>query len=124
MTTELLPHTIVREVCGYRTAALDKMQEAVQHLVDGHRLADESVKLSERAYNEASFCLKDHAKDQHYRRIFETFDGTKSLDAYRQCLDARTWIFLVQRTGMFDMMDKAAKDQLYQDLCGDVPEVT
>src|SRR3990167_7614333 len=33
-------------------------------------------------------------------------------------------MYLIDRTGMSDLMDKTAKDALYESLCGAVPEVT
>ena len=124
MTTDLLPHTTIREICGHRDAAQTKMREAIALIARGHEMAGEAQKIAARAHGQATFHLKDRSGDSVFRRIFEPFDADASVSIYRKHLDARVWMNLVLLTGVDRMMDRTAKDALYDDLCGDVPEVT
>lgn len=122
MGTELIPRTTIVEIAGHRDAAIERMREAARLIEEGHRLADEALERAQLAYGAATFTLKDHGANKDYRRIFESFDRDASLDAFRRQLDARVWVHVVGLTGMSDLMDRTAKEQLDQDLCGDVPE--
>ena len=122
LNEQIIPRTTIVEIAGRRDAALAMMKEAVSLLESGHRLADEALARAESAYGVATFVLKDHGAHKDYRRLFERLDGKASIDAFRRQLDARVWMNIVSLTGMSDLMDRTAKEQLEQDLCGDVPE--
>lgn len=122
MSTQVVHHTTILKIASCRDAALKRMQEATAKIEEGHRMADESLKMAEEAYGVATFTLKDHAASKDYSRIFERFDREASISAFRRQLDARVWMNVVTLTGMSDLMDRTAKEQLDQDLCGAVPE--
>lgn len=122
--TELLPRTTVTEVCSWRDAALSRMQEAAELLERGFQAAVDAQRIAAHAHGGAAFTLVDRRAQDHYRQLFVDFDGAKSLDVYRQDLDARVWQNLMHLTGVIHMMDRTAKEQLDEDLCHNVPEVT
>jgi phospholipid N-methyltransferase len=120
----LLPRTTVTEVCGYRDAAIACMQEAVASLERGFREARDALELAAHAHGGAAFTLVDRAKTERHRQLFQDFDGKASAEVFRQNTDACIWMNLVSLTGMSNLMDRTAKEQLDKELCGNVPEVT
>ncbi len=121
---EIIPSTIITQVCAQRDAALARMREAVGLMVKGRALVDDAEKHANAAHSGAAFVLSDRSKHSSYQRIFAEINADQSLETYRQQLDARVWMNLFVLTGMNKMMDKTAKDELYETLCADVPEVT
>ena len=124
MTTALIPRTTVTEICAQRDAAMTSMRRAVEAMQSGSKLAEESHHYAQLAHGAATFTLSDRSKSEAYRRLFEGLDADRSLEAYRQQVDARVWMNLLALTGMESMMDRTAKEQLYKQLCDAVPEVT
>ena len=124
MTTDIVSRTTIIEIVAYRDAALAKMLDAINTIAQGHVLADDALKLAEVAHKGASFHLAEHSNQETYSRIFKPFDAKASFEVYRKAMDARIWMHLIQISGMDKMMDKTARTKLYEDLCGQVPEVT
>jgi hypothetical protein len=122
--TGLVSRTTIREIVAYRDAAITKMAEALDTLSQGYALADEALDLATIAHRGASFHLKNRSEQDAYSRIFQGIDTKASFEVYRQATDAHIWMHLVNVTGIDKMMDKTARDKLYDDLCGDVPPVT
>ncbi len=122
--TDILPRTTIVDICAHRDAALAKMEQAAELLRRGHELAGEAQELAQCAHGESRFHLRDRSQDSAYQRLFLAFDPERSLAVYRRQLDARVWMHLVAMTGLSDLMDRTAKEQLDQDLCGSVPEVS
>lgn len=122
--TELIPRTVVTEICAYRDAALARMQEALEMMGDGYAAALDAERLATQAHSNAVFYGTDRRKTDRYSRIFAEIDTGASFDVYRANLDARVWMNLLSRTGMDKMMDRTARDDLYDTLCKNVPEVT
>ena len=122
--SELIPRTTVSAIVGARDAALAKMADAVALLEQGHALADEAEETARQAYGSAVFHGADHSRSNAYGRLFAKLDGPASLEEFRRQIDARTWMNLIALTGIRDLMDRTAKDDLHKDLCGNVPEVT
>lgn len=122
MSLDLIPRTTIVEIAAYRDEALLKMQEAALRLAEGHALASEAQDIAQRAYGMSTFTLRNWSDDQHYRRLFDGINVEASLDVYRKQLDARVWMHILSLTGMADLMDRTAKEQLDQDLSGNVPE--
>jgi len=124
METALIPRTTVTEVCAHRDAAMTMMRDAVAAMVQGQALAEQSYRHAQQAHGAATFTLSDRSRSEAYKRLFEGIDPEKSFEAYRQQVDARVWMNLLCLTGMEHMMDRTAKDELYDQLCNDVPEVS
>lgn len=122
--TELLPRTTVTAICAHRDAAIAKMQQAIDTITKGHQLAEEARDLAQKAHGPETFHMKDRAATDSYQRLFSAFDPAASAETFRQHADASIWMNLIALTGMRDMMDRTAKDELYASLCGNVPEVT
>ena len=122
--TELLPRTTVAEVCGWRNAALAKVRDAVGLMASGLRAAEEARDMAAHAHGGSSFTLVDRTKNETFRQLFQNFDADASADVFRQHMDASIWEHLLSLTGMDNLMDRTAKEQLFEDLCHDVPEVT
>jgi len=124
VNTELISRTTICEIVAYRNAALAKMDQAIQTIQDGHSLAEEALELAEVAHKKTPFYLNDRTRQDSYQRIFKRFDADASRAVYRQQLDAQIWMYLISATGLTNLMDKTAKEELYADLCGEVVEVT
>lgn len=122
--SDLLPHTTAAAVCGYRDAALAKMREAVLSLAAGFHLAEEARELAAKAHGTDRFHLTDRTGQKAYAGLFQAFDADASLETYRQHVDASVWMHLLRVTGASELMDRTAKEELYTQLQGEVPEVT
>lgn len=122
--TELIPRTVITEICAHRDAALDKMREALALMEQGLSVAGEAEEFAAKAHAHTAFTGNDRRKTATYGRIFASIDPEASFEVYRANLDARVWMHLVSITGMDKMMDRTARDELYDSLCGKVPEVT
>lgn len=122
--TGIIPRTVVTEIVGHRNAALAMMREAVDGMARSLEQAREAQRVAGAAHAGAAFTMSDRSSMASYQRIFEEIDPDVSIDTYRKQLDAQVWMHLLDRTGMSTMMDRTAKDELYRDLCGEVPEVT
>jgi hypothetical protein len=120
----LVPHTKVGAIVGARDAAVEMVRQAAWHMAEGRRLALAAEATGSEAHGGFAFTDVDHAKQAACRRLFEDFDADASIEAFRKHLDARTWMRLISLAGIRDLMDRTARDALYKDLCGSVPEVT
>lgn len=121
----LVEHSVISEVVAARAASLAKMEHAIGLIQQGHADAAEAENIANRAHGGTGFYLNERNKTDTYRRLFESFDAERSRTVYREHLDARIWMHLLSRAGLSDLMDKTAKDKLYEDLCRDgVPEAT
>ena len=120
----LIPKTTISTLCGYRDAALAKMQEAAKTIEKGHRLAEEAAELAQLAHMGTGFYLNDRTQAEAYQNLFSNFSAEGSMDVYRQHMDARIWMYLLDATGLSKLMDRTAKDKMYEDLCADVPTVS
>lgn len=124
MSVALVQKTTLSTLSAFRDAALAKMTEAVSTIDRGHNLANEAQELAQNAHNGTGFTLNDRTEQEAYGRLFESFNPEGSLACYRAQMDARIWMHLLTVTGMGKLMDKTARDKLYEDLCGEVPEFT
>lgn len=121
---ELIPATKAAEIVGRRNAALDLARRGADLIARGHALTAEAATLARRAHENASFHEADHDRREAFRRLFAAFDPVESVEAFRKDLDARTWVRIIDVAGIRRLMDRTAKDDLYRDLAGSVPEVT
>jgi SAM-dependent methyltransferase len=124
MGDELIPATLVARICGMRGAALAKMDEAVAAIERGHALATEAASIANGAHEGAVFYLEDRTTRDAYKRLFEDFDGPACREMFRASTDARTWVHLLERTGLRQLMDREEMARLNRSLTQDVPEVT
>jgi 16S rRNA G966 N2-methylase RsmD len=121
---EIVPSNVVTEIVAHRDAAMAHAAKAIQHMQDAQAAMDAASEHARTAHNDRVFGGLDRTTSVHYQRLFHPVDGDASLRAYRQDLDARVWMHLIERAGMDALMDRQAKEDFYRDLCGDVPEVT
>ena len=121
---EILPSTTVTRVCAARDAALNTMREAVATMERGQELASKAADLAREAHGDHRFWFKDRSGEDAYARLFKGIDSKKSLETYRQQVDASTWTHLLEMTGMVNLMDRTAREQFDASLAGNVPEVT
>ncbi len=120
MGTEIIPRTTIVEIAANRDAALKVMSEAVEQMASAHKLALTAEEFGMRAHGASTFTT-DHGRNDYYRRLFASVDPQRSLEAYRKQLDARVWMHVLLLTGMSNLMDRTAREQLDKDLSGDVP---
>lgn len=121
---ELIPATKAAAIVGTRDAALSRMAQAADLLARGHALASEAAALAREAHGDAGLREVDHARQDAFRRLFVAIDPAVSLEAFRRDLDARTWVRLVELTGIRRLMDRTEWDKLHTELSTTVPAVT
>jgi len=121
-SASLVPHNAITEMCSYRNASLARMRAAAEQFHAAAGLAAEALDLANSAHGMSAFVLRDYSKDTHYKALLHTLDPKASIEAYRKQLDARMWIHALDLTGMRDLMDRTAREQLDADLCASVPE--
>ena len=119
-STEIIPRTTIVEIAANRDAALKVMSDAAEQMAAAHKLALTAEEFAGRAHGASTFTT-DHGRNDDYRRLFASIDPKKSLEAYRKQLDARVWMHVLMLTGMSNLMDRTAREQLDKDLSGDVP---
>lgn len=124
MSTELIPITKLSTILSAREAALATMRQAVELMVQGRQLAAEAQHYAEAAHGLDRFYEVDRSKLEDYRRLFLDVVPERTLEVYRQAVDASAWMHILRTTGMESMMDRTAKDSLYADLRTQVPELT
>lgn len=122
--TALIPHSTITEMVAFRNAAMVSMKDAASLLHAGATKAEEAQAFAQRAHGMSFFHLRDYSKNSDYQRLFAAIDPAASLEAYRKQLDARMWVHALDLTGMRDLMDRTAREQLDADLCASVPEFT
>lgn len=123
--TDVMQPDAIRDVCEFRDQALMKMNEAIETLKRGYALVAEATGFEERAHCGTRFYLEDRTDNEHYKLLFnKDFDPDKSFEVYRKHVDACCWIYIIDRVGIEQIMDKTAKDELRASLLADVPEIT
>lgn len=120
----IIPATKVASIVGSRDAALSTARRAAILIGQGHALAAEAAALAHQAYGDAVFHEVDHGKQHAFSRLFLSFDVDASVEAFRKNMDARTWIRIIELSGIRQLMDRTEKDKFYKELAGTVPEVT
>jgi len=113
----------IPDIVKARNDALTMMEEGAALLKEGYARTKEATLRAKAAtrghYSQAP--LNTQGAEHLYNR---EFDAEKALVGYRKILDASIWGHLMHSTGMYDMMDKTAKDTFRLSLVEDVPEVT
>ena len=120
VTTEIIPRTTIIEIAAHRANALKLMADAAEQMAAAHKLAMLAQESAERAHGASTFTT-DHGRAEDYQRLFRRIDPAKSVEAFRKQLDARVWMHVLLLTGMSNLMDRTAREQLDRDLSGDVP---
>lgn len=124
MSHALVSRMTIQQIVEARDAAIVKMADAVNTLVLGYQQAQHAEELAKLAHKGMGFYLNGRAEQEAYTNLFRSFDAQASFEVYRQQCDAKIWMWLYEVTGLYKLMDKTAKDELYKDLCGEVPLVT
>ncbi len=115
----------ISEICGQRDLAIAKYGEAAAMLAKGYDLAKEAADIARRAHHGRDFYGADHEQADAFKRLFgDRFDPEKSITAARKAVDAKTWMFLRDLTGLDRLMDAEAKKEFDRGLAQDVPEIT
>lgn len=113
---EIIPRTLLTDICAARDASVATMERALSLMAEGLALAEEAERLAHRAHGASTFPLEDRAREDAYRRIFSPVNAAQSQEVWRQQVDARTWVQILTLTGMQDLMDRQAKEELYKKL--------
>lgn len=121
---EIVSHSVIQSIVAARNATLAQVQKAAEHLSNAQTLMTRASQISRDAHQGTSFTLNDRTRHQAYQDLFHNINPTVSYDIYRKQLDASIWMHLITVTGMNSLMDRTARDELYQSLCEEVPEVT
>ena len=118
--TDIIARTTIVEIAANRDNALRLMADAASQMAAAHKLALTAQQSAERAHGASTFTT-DHGRESDYKRLLAAIDPAKSLEAYRKQLDARVWMHVLLLTGMSNLMDRTAREQLDKDLSGEVP---
>lgn len=122
--TGLVTNVEIVRVCGQRDAALSRMAEAVDAFKRAAGLATQASDHAVSAARNTRFTLADRTKDAAFRALFHTFDADASLRAFRHHVDASVWTYVLDATGLSNLMDATAKEEFYAQLASDdVPQV-
>ncbi len=121
--TQIQGYSRIGEIVSYRDASIQAANEGCAMLVQGFALLQQAQDLAIKASG-GQTPWTGHTHTEHYKRLFQTFDGQSSFDAFRAYVDACTWFRLYHDTGMFALMDVDARKALTVELSGNTPEVT
>lgn len=114
----------ISEICGQRDLALKTYGEAAAMLERGYALAKEAADIARKAHHGLDFYGADHERADSFQRLFgDRFDAEKSVQAARKAVDAKTWMFLRDLTGLDRLMDAEAKKEFDRGLAQEVPEI-
>lgn len=123
--TSVVTNSTIESIVAARDGALRTMADAAAQLEAAYDTSRLAFELRSTASGGSTFGLRDRTKDEHYGHLSRGhYDGAKSLDVFRQELDASVWQGLFERTGLFELMDHTAREEWRQSLMGNVPEVT
>lgn len=123
MGTALVSKATIKAVAQARKAALEKMREAMYHLAESQGLVKEALNAAKAAHMGHA----PHIGDGSPLRCLEqkVIDPELTMKAYRVHLDTGTWTHLIEASGMGEMMDRKAKDEMRSTFqTDDVPEAT
>jgi hypothetical protein len=114
--------TNIVDICKARSRALDLMTEAADRIAEAQDLIAE-------AHNASKIATMGRRADppqgtKAAEALSVSIEKDAALVAYRKRLDADIWTHLLSTTGMTDLMDKTAKDELRKNMLGEVPEAT
>jgi hypothetical protein len=123
MSTDLVLRTTAREMVGLRDAALSDMALALDALEAAVGQAHGARELAARAHGNHQGNYRERDRDA-LGACCPPVDRERSLAAFRRDLDTRCWLHLMDVSGIADMMDRTAKEELDADLAADVPEFT
>jgi hypothetical protein len=123
-----LPATRVQieTICRHRTAALEKMRESAEALQSAYEIGREAQESKKLAVMGSGNFSSFNNGDGPYAALFprHEFDLEKSLEAYRQDMDRKIWEYLFDTSGIKQMMDAQAMQELRESMHGDVTEAT
>lgn len=118
----IVPRSTISAVAQARELALAKMLEAMSHLDAAQARVAEAFQASEGAHRGFAPLITQGNPLSDLRR--EKLDLDSLCKAYRNHLDTGIWTFLIDHSGMGDMMDRQAKTEIRATFSGDVPEAT
>lgn len=127
LTTPQLPalKTEIGAIVDARDAAIAKIQEAAQTLERAYAMSKEADAIAAKAHMGRKFYGIDRTERGDFKALFrESFDLEASVETYRQQTDASIWTYLLEMTGMSEMMDATAARAFDADLRQEVQPVT
>ncbi len=127
LTVPQLPalKTEIRAIVDARDAAIAKIIEAAETLENAYALSKEAERLAAKAHMGRKFYGLDRSERGDFKALFrDGFDLEASVETYRQQVDASIWTYLLEHTGMTEMMDVTAARAFEQDLRDGVQPVT
>lgn len=127
LTAPQLPalKTEIRAIVDARDAAMSKIQEAAETLERAYALSKEAEGLASKAHMGRKFYGIDRTERGDFKALFrDSFNLEGSVETYRQQVDASIWTYLLEFTGMSEMMDATAARAFDADLREEVQPVT
>ena len=118
----IVPRSTIAHVAQAREIGLNKMNSAIEALAQAQDLVNDAFKAGLGAHRGHADAI--HDKSPLHSLTRPALDLDKLRAAYRHHLDKGIWKFLIDHSGMGDMMDRQAKDEIRATFTGDVPEAT
>ncbi|SFO26398.1 Methyltransferase domain-containing protein [Roseovarius lutimaris] len=115
----------IEDIVAARDAALAKITEAAATLEAAYTLTDEANAFARKAQCGRKYWGIDRTHNKHYEHLSQQgFDAAQSVETYRRQLDASVWSYLLEETGIRDLMDATGSREFDQGLREEVPPVT
>lgn len=117
--------TEIRTIVDARNAAMAKIREAAETLERAYHLSKEAEGFANKANMGRKFYGMDRSERGDFQALFrDKFDLEASVETYRQQTDASIWTYLLELTGLTEMMDVTAAREFDNDLRQEVQPVT
>jgi hypothetical protein len=114
----------IEDICKARDEALESVREAATTLDAGYALTAKAMHVAERAYFNTTCTGGQHQYAKPFEALHRSrFNADESYEAARKVIDARTWMHLVNFTGIYGLMDRHEKKAFDHGLNTDVPLV-
>lgn len=123
--TELMTRSAIGAIVAQRDRALAEMTEAAQAIKDAYDKASAARAAAGSATAGHSFHFRNQRGPcEHLNRLtLHDYDSEKSIEAFRQSLDASVWKRLLEETGLKLLMDRTEREKFDAQLYDDVPEI-
>lgn len=103
-TGDIALRTTISDIVAKRDAALAKFSAAATALDAAYAITAEAEQIAKDAHHGKKYC-GGHGQSEAFDNLHRgRFDGDASLKAARKELDARTWSFLIDHTGLDELM--------------------
>lgn len=121
----VVPRQTVEEIVLKRDKAIHLFEQSVTKLEEVYSNTSLALDAISGISKGDDFNYTRRSTDEAYGRLFQgRFDAEEALKTAREIIDYDIWLFLMEYTNIYSLMDKQAKDEMLATLKENVPEVT